>query len=68
MTIYRQNARVLVQGLTGKQGSFWTEKMLSCGTQVVAGVNPNGRERTISACRSTPRRGRPWPVRPTIGL
>lgn len=40
MTIYRQNARVLVQGLTGKQGSFWTEKMLSCGTQVVAGVNP----------------------------
>ena len=40
MTIYRQNDRVLVQGLTGKQGSFWTEKMLACGTSVVAGVNP----------------------------
>ena len=40
MIIYRKNARVLVQGLTGKQGSFWTEKMMACGTQVVAGVNP----------------------------
>ncbi|WP_194075140.1 succinate--CoA ligase subunit alpha [Methylobacterium durans] len=40
MIIYRQHARVLVQGMTGKQGSFWTEKMLACGTQVVAGVNP----------------------------
>ena len=40
MIIYRQHARVLVQGITGKQGSFWTEKMVACGTQVVAGVNP----------------------------
>lgn len=40
MIIYRQNARVLVQGITGKQGTFWTEKMLSCGTNIVAGVNP----------------------------
>ncbi|TAL80369.1 MAG: succinate--CoA ligase subunit alpha [Beijerinckiaceae bacterium] len=38
--IYRQGARVLVQGITGKQGSFWTEKMIDCGTAVVAGVNP----------------------------
>ncbi|MCE4224352.1 succinate--CoA ligase subunit alpha [Methylobacterium sp. C25] len=38
--IYRQSARVLVQGITGKQGTFWTEKMMECGTQVVAGVNP----------------------------
>ena len=36
----RQHARVLVQGITGKQGTFWTEKMIGCGTQVVAGVNP----------------------------
>ena len=40
MIIYRRGARVLVQGITGKQGSFWTEKMTGCGTQVVAGVNP----------------------------
>jgi succinyl-CoA synthetase alpha subunit len=40
MIIYRQSARVLVQGITGKQGIFWTQKMMECGTQVVAGVNP----------------------------
>ena len=40
MMIYRQGARVLVQGITGKQGSFWTDKMIDCGTSVVAGVNP----------------------------
>uniref|UniRef100_UPI00301383D8 CoA-binding protein n=1 Tax=Methylobacterium nigriterrae TaxID=3127512 RepID=UPI00301383D8 len=40
MIIYRQHARVLVQGITGKQGTFWTEKMIACGTSVVAGVNP----------------------------
>ncbi|HJE23381.1 MAG TPA: succinate--CoA ligase subunit alpha [Methylorubrum populi] len=40
MIIYRRSARVLVQGITGKQGTFWTQKMMACGTQVVAGVNP----------------------------
>jgi len=38
--IYRQGQSVLVQGITGKQGSFWTEKMAACGTRIVAGVNP----------------------------
>jgi succinyl-CoA synthetase alpha subunit len=38
--IYREHHRVLVQGITGKQGTFWTEKMIACGTRVVAGVNP----------------------------
>lgn len=40
MIVYRNPHRVLVQGITGKQGTFWTEKMMACGTRVVAGVNP----------------------------
>jgi len=38
--ILRREDNLLVQGITGKQASFWTEKMLSCGTQVVAGSSP----------------------------
>jgi succinyl-CoA synthetase alpha subunit len=38
--IYRKGERVLVQGITGKQGSFWTEKMAGTGTTIVGGVNP----------------------------
>ncbi|RKX74329.1 MAG: succinate--CoA ligase subunit alpha [Spirochaetes bacterium] len=34
------NTRVLVQGITGKEGSFWTGHMHSLGTNVVAGVTP----------------------------
>ena len=38
--IYRRGQKVMVQGITGKQGSFWAAKMMECGTDVVAGVNP----------------------------
>jgi succinyl-CoA synthetase alpha subunit len=32
--------RVLVQGITGSEGSYWTKHMKQMGTQVVAGVTP----------------------------
>ena len=38
--IARGADRVLVQGITGKQGTYWTERMQACGTRIVAGVNP----------------------------
>jgi len=38
--ILDKNTRVLVQGITGKESSFWTQRMLESGTQIVAGVTP----------------------------
>jgi succinyl-CoA synthetase alpha subunit len=35
-----QNTRVVVQGLTGREGSFHAQQMLEYGTRVVAGVTP----------------------------
>lgn len=35
-----ENTRVVVQGITGNQGSFHTKQMLDYGTKVVAGVSP----------------------------
>ena len=38
--IVRGNESVLVQGITGRQGTFWSERMIECGTKIVGGVNP----------------------------
>lgn len=35
-----QNTRLIVQGITGREGTFHTEQMLAYGTKVVAGVTP----------------------------
>jgi len=34
------NTRLLVQGITGREGSFHTRQMLDYGTKVIAGVTP----------------------------
>ena len=34
------NTRLIVQGITGREGTFHTEQMLAYGTNVVAGVTP----------------------------
>ena len=40
MILVDSDTRVLVQGITGKQGSFNTRLMQEYGTRVVAGVTP----------------------------
>lgn len=38
--IIRGSETVLVQGITGKQGTFWSERMRDYGTKIIGGVNP----------------------------
>jgi succinyl-CoA synthetase alpha subunit len=38
--ILRGSDAVLVLGITGKQGTFWSERMRDYGTRIVGGVNP----------------------------
>ncbi|HPZ65052.1 MAG TPA: succinate--CoA ligase subunit alpha, partial [Bacillota bacterium] len=41
MAIYvHRHTRVLVQGITGRQGSFHTAQMLAYGTRIVGGISP----------------------------
>ncbi len=35
-----ENTRVVVQGITGKEGTFHTAQMLTYGTDIVAGITP----------------------------
>ncbi len=35
-----KQTRLLVQGITGKEGSFQTRRCIEYGTDVVAGVTP----------------------------
>ncbi|MGH3329163.1 MAG: succinate--CoA ligase subunit alpha [Streptomycetales bacterium] len=51
MLVTRDDA-VLVQGITGKQGRFWTARMRECGTRVVAGASP-GRGGQVVAAAAT---------------
>jgi succinyl-CoA synthetase alpha subunit len=38
--LVNKNARIVVQGFTGKEGTFHAEQMIAYGTQVVGGVTP----------------------------
>jgi succinyl-CoA synthetase alpha subunit len=38
--LVNKNSRILVQGITGKHGSFHAEQCLAYGSQIVAGVTP----------------------------
>src|SRR4030067_2367103 len=38
--IIGENTKAIVQGITGKQGSFHTKLMLDFGTRIIAGLTP----------------------------
>lgn len=42
-----ENTRLIVQGITGREGTFHTEQMLQYGTRVVAGVTPGKGGQTV---------------------
>ena len=51
--LVNKDSRILVQGITGKEGSFHTLRCMEYGTNVVAGVTP-GRGGSIFAETSVP--------------
>ncbi|MAZ61392.1 MAG: succinate--CoA ligase subunit alpha [Candidatus Marinimicrobia bacterium] len=38
--LINKNSKIIVQGITGSEGSFHTEQMIDYGTNIVAGVTP----------------------------
>ena len=47
--IIDKNTKIIVQGFTGKMGSFHAEEMIKYGSNVVGGVTP-GKDLLISIC------------------
>ncbi len=45
--LVNKDTKVIVQGITGRDGSFHTQQMLDYGTQIVAGVTPGKGGQTI---------------------
>ena len=43
-----KETRLLVQGITGREGAFHTEQMVEYGTNVVAGVTPGKKGQTVA--------------------
>jgi succinyl-CoA synthetase alpha subunit len=42
-----QTTKVMVQGITGSEGSFWTKHMIDLGTDVICGVTPGKAGQTV---------------------
>ena len=51
-----QSTTLIVQGITGRDGSFHTKQMMEYGTRVVGGVTPGKGGQTIEGRRVLSRR------------
>ena len=51
--LVNKNSRVLVQGITGSEGTFHTNQMIEYGTKIVAGVTP-GKCGTVATDHNIP--------------
>tara|TARA_B100001123_G_C15229923_1_gene994722 strand:- start:451 stop:1326 length:876 start_codon:yes stop_codon:yes gene_type:complete len=51
--LVNKNSRVLVQGITGSEGTFHTNQMIEYGTKIVAGVTP-GKGGTVATDHNIP--------------
>jgi succinyl-CoA synthetase alpha subunit len=45
--LVNKDTKVIVQGITGRDGSFHTQQMIDYGTQIVGGVTPGKGDQTI---------------------
>lgn len=46
--LVNKNTKLLVQGITGRDGSFHTQKMIEYGTKVVSGVSPGKKGQSVA--------------------
>ena len=46
--LVNKETRLLVQGITGREGTFHTTQMVEYGTNVVSGVTPGKRGQTVA--------------------
>jgi succinyl-CoA synthetase alpha subunit len=46
--IVNRHTRLIVQGITGRIGAYYTQRMLAAGTQIVAGVTPGKGGESVS--------------------
>ncbi len=51
--LINKNTKVLVQGITGREGAYHAEKMLEYGTQIVAGSTPGKGGQSLSLLGKT---------------